>query len=138
MALEPGVVGPGQPQHRHAHVANGHIGVGGSHRVFPFVGQDHVRLISGRESQPQMAGADPAPSVMAPMRAARIVLLAFRYLENQAGRGGVRQQAPLASVMRASAVAARRPTFSVRPSVRTTPVSPVMPLMKETLNSSVV
>ena len=35
MALEPGVVGPGQAQHRHAHVANRHIGAGGSHRAFP-------------------------------------------------------------------------------------------------------
>ena len=38
----------------------------------------------------------------------------------------------------AAAVAARRPTLSVRPSLRTTPVSLVMPLMKEILNSSVV
>src|SRR5882757_1329156 len=45
---------------------------------------------------------------------------------------------PLASVMRASAVAARRPTLRMRPSDRTGPVCSVMPLMKEILNSSVV
>src|SRR5882672_2791502 len=45
---------------------------------------------------------------------------------------------PLESVMRASAVEARRPTLSVRPSDFTGPVPSVMPLMKEILNSSVV
>src|SRR6185437_3654712 len=45
---------------------------------------------------------------------------------------------PLESVIRASAVAARRPALSTRPSVRTAPVSWVMPRMKLTLNSSVV
>src|SRR4029079_1900380 len=45
---------------------------------------------------------------------------------------------PFASVIRASAVAARRPTLRMRPSLRTVPVSSVIPLMKLILNSSVV
>src|ERR1700761_9746873 len=45
---------------------------------------------------------------------------------------------PAASVIRASAVAARRPTLSVRPSARIVPVSALMPRMKLILNSSVV
>src|SRR3954471_14463257 len=41
--------------------------------VFDVIGRflfwpDHVRLISDRESQSHNDGADPAPSVMAPMR----------------------------------------------------------------------
>jgi len=62
----------------------------------------------------------------------------LRNLENQTRRRRMREQPAFASVMRASAVAARRPTLSILPSLRTGPVSLVMPLMKETLNSSVV
>src|ERR1700740_1524448 len=43
-----------------------------------------------------------------------------------------------ASVMRASAVATRRPALSTRPSVRITPLVSLMPRTNEILNSSVV
>src|SRR5215475_7562641 len=45
---------------------------------------------------------------------------------------------PFASVIRASAVATRRPALSTRPSVRTTPLVALMPRTNEILNSSVV
>jgi len=54
----------------------------------------------------------------------------FGNSKNQTGRVWHAQAGgPWNRSMRASAVAARRPTFSVRPSVRTKPESLVMPLM---------
>src|SRR5450759_1725071 len=54
---------------------------------------DHVGLIADRESQSHNAGADPAPSVMPPMRGLRLSSGVFGKLEHQAGGGGMRQQA---------------------------------------------
>src|SRR6476620_12154691 len=53
---------------------------------------DHVCLISDRESQSHNIGANPAPSVMPPMREIRLFLSGFGNLEHQTGRGGMCQQ----------------------------------------------
>src|SRR5437763_12990747 len=75
---------------------------------------------------------------MKPRRAAHVPFVSLGISKTRQVVVAWAKSRPLASVMRTSAVAARRATLSVRPAVRAMPLSLLMPLMKETLNSSVV